>query len=164
MAVEASHSASRATVAHSSPRRLPAGVVAIVTLVATLALGCTGFYPGMATTKITYYDSQGRVSAVVEHTTSWRQASVMMPGPLPELRPLEAHSEEYALALMELYNRENGAEDPTPTPAQAADPVREMVYARMIWIDHKAISGKGGLEGAWGALTGLLAGLFAGTL
>lgn len=145
------------SVAPSSPRRRPARVVAIAALAATLVLvsGCAGaLYPGVARTRVTYYDSQGRISAVVEHTTSWRQARVAAPMPMPELQPLEAHSEEYALALTELYNRENGAADPTPTASQALDPVQSVVEARMLWIDHQGMSG--GLEGAWGAFLGFI--------
>lgn len=169
--MEASHSASQVPVAPSSPRRLPVGVAVMAALMATLTLGCFGFYPGMAVTEITYYDSQGRVSMKVRHATSWRQAQLAMPAPLPELQPLEAHSEEYALALIDFHKhamqpeaarRETileGGDEPAVSAVEAADPARAAMQTRMLWINHEAMSGEGGLGAAWGALIGFLVGL-----
>lgn len=178
MGAEASHFASQVSVAPSSPRRLPARVAATAALVATLALtsGCFGMYPGMARTIVHYYDSQGRLTATVIHETSWRQATINMPAPLPELQPLETHSEEYALALTDFYKHSMqpeaarreailaGDDEPAATAAEAADPAAAAIQARSLWIDHKSMSGDGGLAGAWGALIGFIGGLTMGAL
>jgi hypothetical protein len=104
----------------------------VLLLAATLVLGC--LYPGMATTSVTYYDARGNVVAVVEHATSWRQATVTVPLYAPAG---EAHSEEYAMALAD---------------------------AQKGVVDHKAMSGEGGLAGAIGAVLGFFGGFGLGAL
>lgn len=160
----------------SSRRRLLVGAAAIAALVAVPTLGCVGLYPGVARTTVHYYDSSGRLMATVIHETSWRQAEVAMPAPLFELSPLEAHSEEYALALTDFYKHSmageaatraaiiEGSDEPAVSVAEAEDPATAAMRARMLWIDHKPLSGEGGMAGAWGALIGLLGGLLVGAL
>lgn len=141
-------------------------LMALALLVGVGAMGCAT-YPGLAVTKVTYYDpATGKKIAEVEQTTSWRQASVTAPGPLPELQPLAAHSEEYALALSSFYEN-RGQALPTDLQAHAAVAeafaLRAAVDGRAVLVDHKPVSADlGAMAGA--AIGALMAWLTGGIL